>query len=444
MPIRPGSSTLGGMFSDLLALRGLPAPAELTVHEFPIPDVSPLAIARAAGDWSEVAYFHTAHDGAIVGLGCAWTARVEGERFVSASRSLAASGLPANARLLVGFSFEDDGTAAEEWNGFAPLVLSLPRVAVVHNDAGCRMIVALSPGEDPAALADLLEAMVGPGPVVAHSPSDLHVESHPSSSTYKSNVAEAVEAIRAGDLLKVVLARQLLISSDRTPAAFDIVEQLAGEHPGCYVYGWRRGDATFIGASPELLVALIDGRVRSVPFAGTAPRGRNGAEDTQIAARLLDSAKDQFEHTIMVEDIIGRLGPVTSSVTASDPAVERFRHVQHLVTHIEGSPVAGVNVLGLAGALHPTPAVGGVPLADALARIDKLETTSRGWYAGGIGWVSGDGDGEIAIALRCALLRGGVSRLYAGAGIVADSDPDLELEETRWKFRALHQHLGES
>jgi isochorismate synthase EntC len=118
--------------------------------------------------------------------------------------------------------------------------------------------------------------------------------------------------------------------------------------------------------------------------------------------------------------------------------------VQHLVTHIEGSPANGISVLGFAGALHPTPAVGGVPLEEALARIGKLEAIDRGWYAGGIGWVSGDGDGEIAVALRCALLRGGVSHLYAGNGIVADSDPDLELEETRWKFRALHQHLGES
>ena len=182
----------------------------------------------------------------------------------------------------------------------------------------------------------------------------------------------------------------------------------------------------------------------SVPFAGTAPRGRHGAEDTQIAARLLDSAKDREEHRIMVDDILTRLRPHTTGVAASDPAVERFRHVQHLVTHIEGSCSNGINVLGLAGALHPTPAVGGVPLEEALARIGKLEGIDRGWYSGGIGWVSGDGDGEIAIALRCALLRGGVSRLYAGNGIVADSDPDLELEETRWKFRALHQHLGES
>ncbi len=431
------------MFSDL-ELRRLPVPTALVVHEFRIPAVSPLDIARAAADWDEVVYYHTAHDGAIVGLGSAWTAPMEGDRFLAAAAALAASGLPAIARLLVGFSFAPDGTTAQEWDGFAPMVLSLPRVSVIENDGTCRLIVALQAGEDPAALADRLESMVKPGVVVAHSPSDLHVESHPSSSTFKANVAEAAAAIRAGDLSKVVLARSLVIASDRTPDAFDIVEQLAQEHPGCYVYGWRRGDATFIGASPELLVSLSGGHVRSIPFAGTAPRGRNGAEDTQIAARLLDSSKDRQEHLIMVDDIVGRLGPITSGVVASDPAVERFRHVQHLVTHIEGSVSNGANVLFLAGALHPTPAVGGVPLDDALARIEKLEGLDRGWYAGGIGWVSGDGDGEIAIALRCALLRGGVSHLYAGAGIVADSDPDLELEETRWKFRALHQHLGES
>ncbi len=432
------------MFSDLSAIRSLPTSPGLTVHEVPVADLDPLEVARAADAWPEVVFFHTAHDGSAVGLGTAWSLRLGTDRFGSASRALADLELPRTARCFVGFSFDPDGTSSPEWEEFASLALVVPRACLVRTDGGTRLIIALGDGEGPGPLADLLEGMEPPGAVAAHSPSDLHVESHPSSSKYVANVTEAVELIRSGDLRKVVLARSLVIVSDDAPRPFDIVSLLSSEHQGSYVFGWRRGDAAFIGASPELLVSLLDGHVRAVPFAGTAPRGRNGAEDAQLAARLLDSTKDLSEHAIMVDDIVSRLLPFTSGVVASDPSVERFRHVQHLVTHIEGTSLEGTDVFALAEALHPTPAVGGVPREEAMRRIAKLEELDRGWYAGGIGWLTGDGDGEVSVALRCALLQGGVSRLYAGAGIVADSEPALELEETRWKFRALHRHLGES
>ena len=122
---------------------------------------------------------------------------------------------------------------------------------IVRTEGGTRLIVALNDGEDPAGLVELLEAMTPPEPVVAHSPSDLHVESHPSSSKYVANVAEAIELISSGDLQKVVLGRSLVISSDEPPRPFDVLALLAGEHQGSYVYGWRRDGAAFIGASPE-------------------------------------------------------------------------------------------------------------------------------------------------------------------------------------------------
>jgi isochorismate synthase EntC len=135
---------------------------------------------------------------------------------------------------------------------------------------------------------------------------------------------------------------------------------------------------------------------------------------------------------------------VVPSISVSEPSVQRLRYVQHLVTRITGSVPPGTTVLGLSAALHPTPAVGGVPGDQALAMIDKLEGLDRGWYAGGVGWVDGAGNGEVAVALRCALLRGTTAHLFAGSGIVADSVPEAELDETTWKFRALLRHLGES
>ncbi|NND84231.1 MAG: hypothetical protein HKN46_03695, partial [Acidimicrobiia bacterium] len=253
------------MFADLSTLRSLPVTPGLTIHEVAIDDVDPLEVARAAGDWSEVIFFHTAHDGSATGLGTAWSLSVGADRFEAASRQLAALGLPEEARCFVGFSFDPDGSGSDEWASFDPLRLVVPRVVVVRTDGGVRLIVALGDGEDPAELVDLLEALEEPDPVVAHSPSDLHVESHPSSSKYVANVAEAIDLIAQGDLQKVVLGRSLVISSDEPPRPFDILSLLAREHQGSYVYGWRRDGAAFIGASPELLVSLIDGHIRSVP-----------------------------------------------------------------------------------------------------------------------------------------------------------------------------------
>ena len=189
---------------------------------------------------------------------------------------------------------------------------------------------------------------------------------------------------------------------------------------------------------------MRDGLLSSLPFAGTAPRGRNDAEDQAIAAGLLSSAKDRHEHRVMVDDIRERLEPLVPSLAISEPSVQPLRYVQHLVTRITGPVPPGTTILGLAGALHPTPAVGGVPLDEAMAMIEKLEGIDRGWYAGGVGWLDGAGNGEVAVALRCALLRGTTARIYAGSGIVAESDPESELDETSWKFRALLRHLGET
>ncbi len=157
------------------------------------------------------------------------------------------------------------------------------------------------------------------------------------------------------------------------------------------------------------------------------------------------SDKDRFEHSTVVADIVGRLTPVVESMDVpSIPSLLKLSNVQHLASNITARLSESPTVVELAGMLHPTPAVGGTPRAEALAFINKAERVDRGWFSGGIGWAGPDGDGEIALALRCALMRGTTARLYAGAGIVAGSDPEVELEETRLKFRPLLNLLTEA
>jgi isochorismate synthase EntC len=173
-------------------------------------------------------------------------------------------------------------------------------------------------------------------------------------------------------------------------------------------------------------------------MAGSVARGATDADDERLARQLEDSAKDAVEHRVVSEFVVNAMRPFARSVSAREPEVVRFTNIQHLATSVTAElthPPA--DVLELAAALHPTPAVGGWPREAADALIDELEGMERGWYAGAVGWIDANGDGEFAVALRCGLLWEDGARLYAGVGVMPDSDPARELEETELKFKAL-------
>jgi len=217
--------------------------------------------------------------------------------------------------------------------------------------------------------------------------------------------------------------------------------------PHAFTFVTPDGDASWptslVGASPELLVSKRGLLVRSTPLAGSAPRSGDPEEDRANADALLASAKNREEHAIVVEAIEDVLGSFCERLDHDrEPVLVETANVWHLATRFEGqlrdpSP----NVVELVAALHPTPAVGGTPTATATAAIDELEPFDRGGYAGAVGWMDAEGDGEWAIALRCARLDGHGATLYAGAGIVADSRPADELDETDRKFRAFLDSL---
>jgi salicylate biosynthesis isochorismate synthase/menaquinone-specific isochorismate synthase len=257
-------------------------------------------------------------------------------------------------------------------------------------------------------------------------------------SHYEEAVARAVQRIRGGELEKVVLAREVEVHAplDHDPGA--VLGLLREEFHSCYVFAVGRGDATFIAASPELLVRREGQRASTVALAGSIGRSADPAVDDHLGERLLHSNKDREENAIVARRIALALRSVAVWVTAApEPALVRVANIQHLATPIRAQLASPVTALELAGILHPTPAVGGEPREHAMRMIPALEGVDRGWYAGAVGWTDGSGDGEFCVALRCALLRGRLARLYAGSGIVRDSDPAAELAETEVKLGAL-------
>ena len=247
-------------------------------------------------------------------------------------------------------------------------------------------------------------------------------------------VDRAVRRIRAGEVEKVVLARDRLVYGDERFDLPRLVTRLRARFPECFTF---RVDG-LVGASPELLVRRDGVRLTSLVLAGTARRGADEGEDHRFGADLLASAKDLAEHRPAVASVRGALEPVTTELDVeATPHLLRLANVQHLATSVTGTLAASVDVLSLARRLHPTAAVGGTPTRRALELITELETIDRGRYAGPVGWIDATGDGELAIALRCAQIDGARARLFAGAGIVRDSLPESELEETRLKLRAM-------
>jgi salicylate biosynthesis isochorismate synthase/menaquinone-specific isochorismate synthase len=345
-----------------------------------------------------------------------------------------------------GFAFADEGGSSPEWAGLPPASLVLPEVALVRQGDQARMTVTALVEPDDGVddvverlltrAADLRESampLLDPDPVERTRVASAAPPSH-----YEQAVARAVERIRAGELQKVVLAREVRAHAARDHEPGAVFGALREVFPACYCWCVGTPDAAFVGASPELLVRRDGQRAQTVALAGTTRRSADPSVDDHLGEQLLNSAKDREEQAIVARRIERTLAPVSLWVAAADdPVVIRVHNVQHLATPIRAQLADPVSVVELAGLLLPTPAVGGEPREAALPLIPALEGLDRGWYAGAVGWTDLAEDGEFCVALRCALLRGRVAHLYAGCGIVRDSDPAAELAESEVKLQAL-------
>lgn len=412
-------------------------------------ETDPLDLVRAgAALFSTAGYFGRPGELEIGGLGVAWrtVAPYGHDRFEALAASLEwMEGVNPQLRALVGFSFDPDGPHRPEWDGFTSTAAVVPLAAVVSEGGSRRLMVTLPPGRAAGEVLATLAELGEQQPPAGMQAADHAVESRPAPADWVETVRESIDAIKRGTMDKVVLARSVIVRADVAPGAFDLVGRLRSAYPGCFSFGWQEADGTFVGATPELLIERQGDLVRSQPLAGSAPRGEGEEEDRALGEQLMASEKDRREHAVVVDDIVATLEPMTGQLTApSAPALLKMANVQHLASEVRGVLESPRSVIEVAGRLHPTPAVAGLPLTEALAFINKSESIDRGWYSGGIGWTDPSGNGQIAVALRCALVRGDTAHLYAGAGIVAGSLPERELEETRLKFRPLLNLLTEA
>jgi salicylate biosynthesis isochorismate synthase/menaquinone-specific isochorismate synthase len=400
---------------------------------------------------------------ALAALGVAHEVSSRGpERFRDLARDCFAAemvadeppGLPAGtgAVWVGGMAFDADGGGTPPWSSLSPASLVLPELSICRSAEKTFLTLnaMVQPGEDLEGIVAAMEARTAglraePLPMLdPHPTGGVEIASVRPPEGFERMIATATGRIEAGEMSKVVLAREVLV---RAAAAYDpaaIFGGLREQFPSCFCFCCGTPEAAFLGASPELLLRRSGASLSTVALAGSTRRSSDPAVDDHLGEQLLRSDKDRREHAIVAERIARTLRPHAVWVGAApEPEIVKVANIQHLATPIVAQLAEPRSAVELAGILHPTPAVGGEPRGAATAAIADLEEMDRGWYAGPVGWMDATEDGEFCVALRSALLRDREARLYAGVGVVAGSEPAAELAETEVKLQALLPLLAE-
>jgi menaquinone-specific isochorismate synthase len=363
--------------------------------------------------------------------------------FADVDANGAAEGAP-RPRFVGGFAFREDHEPDGSWRGFPSASFVLPALQLTRTDDGTWVTVnRYGPDADPetveAALEDAVAAVeslpkmrpVGDPPGVAGTRRTTE------KAAWTTQVEDATARIRDGDLEKVVLACALEVDLHGVVDLPDVLERLRRTYPSCYRFLVQpTEDAGFLGAPPERLVKRTGRHVETEALAGSVGRGGTPEADAELAQSLVDSEKIQHEQRLVVDAICDQLGPL-GDVTEGEQSVRKLDNIQHLHTPISAELAADAHVLDIVEALHPTPAVGGLPPGAAAATIRDVETFERGWYASPVGWFDGSGDGEFLVAIRSGVAGGRQATLFAGNGIVRDSNPQEEWDEVQLKYRPL-------
>jgi isochorismate synthase len=458
--------------------------------------VDPVALFRhAQTSMGAAAYWERPQDGAvIVGMGAtqqitlqgiapsAWVfgeARREWQRLITGARTFGdVSGGPL---LLGGFAFDPLRPATDAWSGFPSGLLTLPRL--LYRQAGARASITYSVVLPPGTATERafrtlrdtwLASLAGPGvrgqgaeaerdeahtqqgvngqvraggvPPRPQRPAPAPQQRESSKpDPWQQLVAGAAQDIRDGQLEKVVLARQVRLPAEAVVDAATALARLRRETTTGLIFAVASAGRCFLGATPERLVRLQGGQVQTAALAGSRRRGATATEDAALEQELLRSSKDRWEHAIVARELTDGLGAAGVELAPTPRSVVlKLGSVQHLYTPLGGSVDGGCTILDLLERLHPSPAVGGYPRAEALAWIRGREGIDRGWYAGPIGWMDTDGNGDFAVGIRSALLDRYGALLFAGCGIMGDSRPEDEFGESELKLRpmlaALQRH----
>lgn len=355
--------------------------------------------------------------------------------------------------LFGGFSFEDAPEFAPQWQNFPAALLRLPQVQLASRSDGCYLTLNALVDEftDPVIEAEhllkLSAFLTEPFPETLETKNSLKgdLQDVKPAAEWKKLVSRAVREIKEGAFEKVVLAREVRLAAEEPFNVSLALERLRRTYPAATIFAIADGPKCFLGATPERIVRLCEGEVRTIALAGTYPRGQTEEEDRRLGQELLDSTKNRHEHAVVVQMLRAALSEICNRIwVENEPHLLKLPNVQHLYTPVLAHLTAQgpASVLRLLKALHPTPALGGFPRQSALKWLHENEGLERGWYASPVGWVDSRGEGEFVVAIRSALVDGADARLFAGCGIMEDSDPDSEYTESCLKLKPMINALG--
>lgn len=350
---------------------------------------------------------------------------------------------------LGGMSFDPLKQTSTLWGKFPQLAFTVPKFMLTKKGDSYYLTINCQVNEDnhPQQLADRLKKMeetlfdisgyIPDGPAI-----EITKEVAPEE--WKQTVKQATDYIKQHNADKIVLARELQVELTDEAAISAVLEKLINTQPNSYVFAFERDSDCFVGASPERLVKQENNHVLSTCLAGTAPRGKMKQEDTKIANNLLHDVKNRKEHDFVVKMIRHSMEHYCSHVNVPDePVIYPLKNLQHLYTPVKATLRQGYSIFDIIEKLHPTPALGGVPREKSLAFIREHEQLDRGWYGAPVGWLDSNHHGEFAVAIRSGLIQGDKASLFAGCGIVKDSDPEAEYDETNIKFTPMLSVLGD-
>ncbi|HEY5960332.1 MAG TPA: isochorismate synthase [Polyangiaceae bacterium] len=453
-----GAATLGPMAVRLRTILSATCASDAAIVAVTLP--APLVSAGrvfAQQEDEPAYYFATGDRGGDVGLGAVASVRAEHLEDVPTLQMEAQGwlehattiGLDAAARaprFYGGLAFDAAPDVRGPWRTFPRVAFDLPRFRYVRDAQRASITLHVRPLELQTdaerehwieQTGQLQAALSGSDPTIPSTRVRQRIL-HPSPTEWLRRVDMALAAIGRGELEKVVLAREVVLELDAAPSAQRILETFEALSPQTTRFAFRKAGLVFLGATPERLLLRLGSELRTEAVAGSMR-----ALDDDAAERLMHSDKERHEHRLVVHELIRKLNALGAKPEASArPSIRQLRHVLHLATTIRARLFGPPHILDLVTQLHPTPAVAGVPEGEAKAFLRLHEGIERGWYAAPLGWFDSRGDGEFVVGLRSGLLEGNSLRLFAGAGIVADSDPLTELRETELKFAGLLEALG--
>lgn len=439
----------------------------LVSYSLPCPGVTPAVFLRAAKGQSRFFLENVSAGVSFAGAGMAVELMAWGQdRFQHIQRQAAdlfegmvllnetaPSVVP---RLFGGSAFRDEFLPDEAWSGFTPAHFVLPHYQLVMLDGvpWLSINVQLPVDDDPLALRadvhDALTARIAQLQDFAGRPIQAVSVLEPAGVTYPlpyatwaENIQQVKAAITRGRVSKVVLSRVSEVVFEGHVPVDEALDYLGLHYADCYRFLFEPEPShVFFGATPELLAHVQGHDVQTMALAGSIRRGANQTADDQLAAQLLSDPKERHEHDLVVKRVHDRITQIAEAVQVAETTVMRLSNIQHLHTAITGRLHKSDGVLPVVAALHPTPALGGEPREQALQLIDAYESVTRGWYGAPVGWIDHNLDGAFAVAIRSAVAQEKRAWLYAGAGIVAESIPEQEWQETGLKFRPLLAALG--